>query len=207
MISNTNGMALFSMAKNLGHEWTNFTSLESIRDVGWDIAAKEANAGVKRLMEERRRDNVSLPGGLSAEIGHTTGSGRLSWQARHGELGTIQMSVSRPGVGLYGSTSIVMQLEAKVFNHSAGLDLIWELDDVELMAELVHLRHVRAITLAIFGKADETEIVWFLGFVKNLDFYAKIRAELAEEMAAELAAGVPAQRPTSGTVRAPAIVD
>jgi len=208
MISNTNGMALYVLARHHGHEWTNHVSLETIQNVGWSMGSIIANDGVDRLMAERKADNISLPGGIGADIAHTTQSGRLSWIARHGELGTISMSVSRPGVGLYGSTSVVLRLEAKAFNHPAGIDLLWELDDIEIMAELVHLRHVRAITIALFGKADETEIVWFLGFVKNLDFYAKIRAELAEEMAAaELAAGVPAQRPKSGIVRAPAIVD
>jgi hypothetical protein len=85
---------------------------------------------------------------------------------------------------------------------------VWELDDIELVEDLVHLRHLRAITIALFNKADEAEINWFLKFIKNPEFATKIRKELAEEMAAaELAAGVPAQRPTSGTVRAPAIVD
>jgi hypothetical protein len=102
-----------------------------------------------------------------------------------------------------------MRLYARVFNHPADLNLVWELEDIELMEDLVHLRHVRSITIALFDKADEAEIEWFLGFVKNPAFAAKIRAELAEEMAAaELAAGVPAQRPKScGVVRAPLIVD
>ena len=209
MISNTNGMALFTLAKHHGHEWVNHTSLQEIQDVGWGMASITANNGVERLMEERRRDNISLPGGITADIGHTTGSGRLSWFCYHGESGRISMSVSRPGVGLTGSTSVVMRLEAICFNHPAGLELVWELDDVELYEEQVHLRHVRSITVALFDKAEEAEIEWFLKFVKNPEFCVKIRKELAEEMAAaELASGVPAQRPTSfGVVRAPAIVD
>ena len=210
MISNTNGMALFVMARNHGHEWTNHVSLETIQNVGWEKASKEANAGVARLIKERRDNNTYLPGGVSADIAHTTGSGRLSWLARHGEDNTIQMSIARPGVGLWGSTSVVMRLEAKAFNHPADLNLVWELEDIELVEDLVHLRHVRAVTVAIFNKADEAEVEWFLGFVKNPAFAAKIRAELAEEMAAaELAAGVPAQRPSTfvGVVRGPAIVD
>lgn len=208
MISNTNGMALYTLARNHGHEWVNHTSLQQIQDIGWGMASMAANDGVERLMEERKRNNSSLPGGISADIAHTTGSGRLSWFCYQGESGRISMSVNRPGVGLTGSTSVVLRLEAICFNHPAGLELTWELDDVELMPDLVHLRHIRAITVALFDKADEAEVEWVLGFIKNLDFCNKIRAELAEEVAAaELAAGVPAQRPTSGTVRAPAIVD
>lgn len=209
MISNTNGMGLFVLAKNHGHEWTNHTSLKQIQDVGWSMASMAADDGVERLEQQRRSEGVSLPGGLHSDIGHTTGSGRLSWLARHGEGGTIQMSVARPGVGLCGSTSVVLRLEAKAFNHPADLNLVWELEDIELMADLVHLRHIRAVTLAIFDKANEGHIEWFLGFVKNPAFAAKIRKELAEEVeAAELAAGVPSQRPkSSGVVRAPAIVD
>jgi hypothetical protein len=209
MISNTNGMGLFILARNHGHEWTNHTNISQIKDEGWEVASKEANQGVENLQKERRENNVFLPGGITADIGHTTGSGRLSWLARHGESGTINLEVARPGLGLTGSTSVVLRLEAKAFNHPAGLDLVWELDDIEIVTELVHLRHVRAITLALFDKADEAEVEWFLKFVKNPAFAAKIRKELAEEVAAaELAAGVPAQRPTSfGTVRGPAIVD
>lgn len=209
MISNTNGMALFTLAKHHGHEWTNHTSLQEIQDIGWSMASMAADDGVERLEQQRREAGVSLPGGLHSDICHTTGSGRLGWFCYHGEGGRIAMSVNRPGVGLYGSKSVVLRLDARAFNHPAGLELLWELDDVELMAELVHLRHIRAITLALFDKADEAEVQWFLGFIKNPDFCAKIQKELAEEVAAaELAAGVPIQRPSSfGTVRAPAIVD
>ncbi len=208
MISNTNGMALFVLARNHGHEWTNHTSLQQLQDVGWAMASMAANDGVERLMAERQKENLSLPGGISADIAHTTGSGRLSWFCYQGESGRISMSVNRPGVGLTGSTSVVLRLEAICFNHPAGLELIWELDDIELMEDLVHLRHIRAITVALFNKADEAEVEWFLGFIKNPAFCSKIRKELTDETeAAELAAGMPAQRPTSGTVRAPAIVD
>lgn len=208
MISNTNGMALFTLAKHHGHEWTNHTSLQQLQDVGWAMASRAANDGVERLMAERQRENLSLPGGISADIAHTTGSGRLSWFCYQGESGRISMSVNRPGVGLTGSTSVVLRLDAKVFNHPANLDLVWELENVEMVKDLVYLRHIRAVTVAIFNKADEIEVEWFLKFVEDPAFCLKIRNELAEEMAAaELAAGVPAQRPTSGTVRAPAIVD
>jgi hypothetical protein len=208
MISTTNGMALYVLARNHGHEWTNWTSLQQLQDVGWAMASMAANDGVERMMEERRRENISLPGGIGADICHTTGSGRLTWFCYQGESGHISMSVSRPGVGLYGSKSVVIRLNAKAFNHPADLEIVWELDDIELVEDLVHLRHLRAITIALFNKADEAEINWFLKFIKNPEFATKIRKELAEEMAAaELAAGVPAQRPTSGTVRAPAIVD
>lgn len=209
MISNTNGMGLYTLARNHGHEWTNHTSLQQIQDVGWGMASMAADDGVERLEQQRRSEGVSLPGGLHSDICHTTGSGRLSWFCYQGEGARISMSVSRPGVGLWGSKSIVMRLDAKVFNHPAGLELVWELEDIEMVEDLVHLRHLRAITIAIFDKADEAEIEWFLGFIKNPEFATKIRKELAEEVAAaELAAGVPAQRPKSfGTVRAPAIVD
>lgn len=209
MISNTNGMALFVLAKHHGHEWVNHTSLQEIQDVGWGMASMAANDGVERLMEERKRDNISLPGGIGADICHTTQSGRLSWFCYHGESGRISMSVNRPGVGLTGSTSVVLRLNVIAFNHPADLNLVWELDDIEMMDNLVHLRHLRAVTLALFDKADEAKVEWVLGFIKNPDFCSKIRKELAEEVAAaELAAGVPAQRPKSfGTVRAPAIVD
>ena len=210
MISNTNGMALYVLARNHGHEWTNWTSLQQIQDVGWDMATIAADDGVERLEQQRREEGVSLPSGLHSDIAHTTGSGRLSWFCYHGESGRIAMSIARPGVGLWGSKSVVIRLNAKAFNHPAGLDLTWELDDVEIVDNLVHLRHIRAITMAIFNKADEAEVEWFLGFIKNPAFAAKIRKELAEEVAAaKLAAGVPAQRPSSsfGTVRAPAIVD
>jgi hypothetical protein len=201
-------MALYVLARNHGHEWTNWTSLQQLQDVGWAMASMAANDGVERMMEERRRENISLPGGIGADICHTTGSGRLTWFCYQGESGHISMSVSRPGVGLYGSKSVVIRLNAKAFNHPADLEIVWELDDIELVEDLVHLRHLRAITIALFNKADEAEINWFLKFIKNPEFATKIRKELAEEMAAaELAAGVPAQRPTSGTVRAPAIVD
>jgi hypothetical protein len=207
MISNTNGMALFTLAKHHGHEWTNWTSLQELQDVGWSLASMAANEGVERMMEERRRENISLPGGISADIGHTTGSGRLSWFCYQGENARISMEVARPGVGLTGSKSVVLRLDIKVFNHPADLELVWELDDIEMVEDLVYLRHLRAVTIAIFDKADEAEIEWFLGFIKNPEFATKIRKELAEEMeVAELAAGVPIQRPT-GTVRAPAIVD
>ena len=208
MISNTNGMALYTLARNHGHEWTNHTSLQQLQDVGWGMASMAANDGVERLMEERKRDNISLPGGIGADICHTTASGRLSWFCYQGEGGRISMEVARPGVGLTGSKSVVLRLDAKAFNHPADLNLVWELDDIEMMDNLVHLRHIRAITIALFDKTGEGWVEWFLGFVKNPAFCAKIRKELAEEVtAAELAAGVPIQRPTSGTVRAPAIVD
>jgi hypothetical protein len=202
-------MGLYTLARNHGHEWVNWTSLQQIQDLGWSMASMSANDGVERLMEERRRENISLPGGINADVCHTTGSGRLSWFCYQGESGKISMSVARPGVGLWGSKSVVIRLNAICFNHPADLNLVWELDDIELMEDLVHLRHIRAITIAIFDKADKAEIEWFLGFVKNPAFSAKIRQELAEEAAAaELAAGMPAQRPKSfGVVRAPAIVD
>ena len=209
MISNTNGMALFTLAKHHGHEWVNHTSLQQLQDVGWAMASMAANDGIERLMEERKRDNISLPGGIGADICHTTGSGRLSWFCYQGEGARISMEVARPGVGLCGSKSIVMRLDAKAFNHPADLHLVWELEDIEMVGELVHLRHIRAITVALFNKADEAEVEWFLKFVKNPAFAARIRKELTDETeAAELAAGVPNQRPSSfGTVRAPAIVD
>ena len=207
MISNTNGMALYVLARNHGHEWVNHTSLQELQDVGWSMASLSANDGVERLDQERREAGVSLPGGIGADVCHTTGSGRLSWFCYHGENGRIAMSVARPGVGLWGSKSVVIRLDAKAFNHPAFLDLTWELDDVEIMPDLVHIRHIRAITVALFDKADEAEVEWFLTFVKNPEFCAKIRKELAEEAAtAELAAGVPIQRPSS-VVRALAIVD
>ena len=209
MISNTNGMALYVLAKNHGHEWVNHTSLQQIQDIGWSMASMAADDGVERLEQQRRSEGICLPGGLHSDIAHTTGSGRLSWFCYQGEGARISMAVARPGVGLWGSKSVVIRLDARVFNHPADLNLVWELEDIEIMAELVHLRHVRAITLAIFDKADKAEIEWFLGFAKNPEFATKIRAELAEEVAAaELAAGVPTQRPKSfGTVRAPTIVD
>jgi len=209
MVSNTNGMALYVLARNHGHEWTNHTSLKQIQDVGWSMASMAADDGVERLEQQRRSEGVSLPGGLHSDIAHTTGSGRLSWFCYQGENGLINMAVARPGVGLWGSKSVVMRLYARVFNHPADLNLVWELEDIEIMAELVHLRHIRAVTVALFDKADEAEVEWFLKFVENPDFCAKIRKELAEEVAAaELAAGVPAQRPSSfGIVRGPAIVD
>jgi len=202
-------MGLYTLARNHGHEWVNHTSLQQIQDVGWGMASLVANDGVDRLMAERKADNINLPGGISADIAHTTGSGRLSWFCYQGENGLINMSVSRPGVGLSGSKSVVMRLYARVFNHPADLNLVWELEDIEMAEDLVHLRHIRAVTVALFDKADEAEVEWFLGFIKNPEFATKIRKELAEEMAAaELAAGVPAQRPkSSGVVRAPAIVD
>ena len=151
IITNLQGVALWTLAHNLGHEWAgSCADRDAIEADGWDAVTSRVTAE----MEADEDARSSLPAGIWPARAHTTGSGRISWYTRYG-LNTLLIEVNRPAPGLSGSNSVVMRLSAQI----DPVDGEWLLTDCESVPSMIELRHLQALAYALYNSADE----WYLG--------------------------------------------
>ena len=191
-ITNETGCALWVVASNHYHDWSKMTDIPTIRRDGWEVMSKDVTEALDAY-EAERIGGHGLPAGLYPDTSHTTGTGRLKWWVDHIPGRTpapktqgIRLEVNRPAPGLYGSSSAVLRLTAQLWLHEEGAGYAWGIAQVELVRGMVALRHLQAVSTALFGECQPADIRSLLTEIDGLDgpFTARIEAEMAAEAAA-----------------------
>ena len=158
IITNMQGVARWTLANNLGHEWAGSRQdRDAIESGGWDAATARVTSEMETSHDEMSESQRSMPAGLWPSTSHTTGSGRLSWfcrthyGARSGDhRHVIQLEVNRPAPGLHGGNSVVLRLSAQL-----NVEGAWILADFESFPSMIELRHLQALSYALYASEDE----------------------------------------------------
>ena len=182
-VTNVQGAALWTLAHHLGHEWAGGEAdRDRILSDGWDAVAERVNAEMETAHESYSDARSSIPYGIWPARAHTTGSGRLSWYTRDG-LDTLIIEVNRPAPGLSGSNSVVLRLSALYTTDG------WILADCESVPELIELRHIQALSEALYNSADEFYLGEIILQIDDAAFVDRISPEIdvaqAELLASE----------------------
>jgi hypothetical protein len=178
-ITNMQGVALWTLANNLGHEWAGSRQdRDAIEADGWDAVCERVNAEMEAAHDEYSDARSSLPAGLWPAVAHTTGSGRLSWYCRsYGEgrslRSVVQIDVCRPAPGLSGGTSVVLRLTAQLTEDGA-----WILADFESFPSMIELRHIQALSYALYASEDECYVNHILDHIGDAGLNARLRPEI-----------------------------
>lgn len=193
-ITNETGCALWVLASNHYHDWSKMTDIPTIRKDGWEVMVDNVNGAMDDYEADRTANGGhGLPCGLPPLTHHTTGSGRLRWSVGYmpgrtpaPETQGIQLEVTRPAPGLYGSSSAVLRLTAQLWLHAEGAGYAWGIAQVEIVHGMVALRHLQAVATALFGECQPAEIRSLLAEIDGLDgpFSTRIEAEMVAEAAA-----------------------
>lgn len=174
-ITNMQGVALWQLANNLGHEWADSREdRDAIESDGWDAATARVTARMEAEHAEYSDARSSLPAGLWPATAHTTGSGRISWFCRsYGEGRTlrpvVQLQVNRPAPGLRRSNSVVLRLSAQM--DDAGC---WILADFESAPDMIELRHLQSLSFALYASEDECYVRHILEQLRDFTGYGEI---------------------------------
>ena len=148
-VTNVQGAALWTLAHHLGHEWAGGESdRDSILSDGWDAVAERVNEAMETEHAEQSDARSSLPAGLWPDDRHTTVTGRLSWYCRSSGDAVV-IEVNRPAPGLTGSNSVILRLSALYTPDG------WLLSDCESVPSMIELRHIQALSMALYNSADE----------------------------------------------------
>ena len=182
IITNMQGVALWQLANNLGHEWAGSREdRDAIEAEGWDAVTTSVNAEMETSHEDMSESQHSMPGGLWPATAHTTGSGRLSWfcrthyGARSGDhRHVVQLEVNRPAPGLRGGNSVVLRLSAQLTEDGA-----WILADFESAPEMIELRHIQSLSYALYASEDECYVNHIVEHIGD----AALRDRLSPEIA------------------------
>ena len=171
-VTNVQGAALWTLAHHLGHEWAGGEAdRDRILSDGWDAVAERVNAAMEAEHAEYSDARSSIPYGIWPARAHTTGSGRLSWYTRDG-LDTLIIEVNRPAPGLSGSNSVVLRLSAKYTPDG------WLLSDCESVPDMIELRHIQALALALYNSADEFYLGEIILQIDDAAFVDRISPEI-----------------------------
>lgn len=152
------GVALWQLANNLGHEWAGSRDdRDAIEADGWDAVTERVTARMEAEHAAYSDARCSLPAGLWPATAHTTGSGRLSWYCRthyaypaQRSRHVVQIEVNRPAPGLSGSNSVVLRLSAQLNAEGA-----WIMADFESVPDMIELRHIQALSYTMYASEDE----------------------------------------------------
>jgi hypothetical protein len=178
-ITNMQGVALWTLANNLGHEWAGSRQdRDAIEADGWDAATARVTAGMEASHDEMSESQHSMPAGLWPAVAHTTGSGRLSWYCRsYGEgrslRSVVQIDVCRPAPGLRGGSSVVLRLTAQLTEDGA-----WILADFESVPELIELRHIQALSYALYASEDECYVRHIVDHIGDAALAERLEPEI-----------------------------
>jgi hypothetical protein len=179
IITNMQGVALWQLANNLGHEWAGSRQdRDAIESGGWDAVTTRVTAEMEASHDEYSDARSSLPVGLWPAVAHTTGSGRLSWYCRSfGEGRTlrsvVQLEVNRPAPGLHGGNSVVLRLSAQLTEDGA-----WILADFESAPEMIELRHIQALALALYDSEDECYVREIVMQIDDAKLHDRLEPEI-----------------------------
>ena len=192
-ITNETGVSLWILASNHYHDWSKMTDIPTILANGWDVMSKDVTESLDAYDAERvASGSAGMPPGLYPATSHTTGTGRLSWSVGYipgrtpaPETQGLRLEVTRPAPGLPGSASAVLRLAAQLQLYE-GDDYAWGIAQVELVHDMVALRHLQAVATALFGACQTAEIRSLLVEIDGLDgpFSTRIEAEMVAEAAA-----------------------
>ena len=178
-VTNAQGVALWTLANNLGHEWAGSRQdRDAIESGGWDAVTARVTAEMEASHDEYSDARSSLPAGLWPATAHTTGSGRISWFCRsYGEGRTlrsvVQIDVCRPAPGLRGGTSVVLRLTAQLTEDGA-----WILADCESFPSMIELRHIQALSYALYASEDECYILHILDHIGDAALRDRLEPEI-----------------------------
>jgi len=180
-VTNVQGAALWTLAHHLGHEWAGGEAdRDSILRDGWDAVTERVTAEMEASHEEQSDARSSLPAGLWPVAGHTTGTGRLSWYCRSSGDAVV-IEVNRPAPGLRGSNSVILRLSALYTPDG------WLLSDCESVPSMIELRHIQALSAALYNSADESYLGDIILQIDDANFVDRISPEIDEAQAALLA--------------------
>lgn len=184
-ITNMQGVALWQLAHNLGHEWAgDRDDRDAIKAYGWEYATAAITARMQAENDEFSDARNSLPAGLRPATAHTTGTGRLSWFCRtHDDRRVVQLEVNRPAPGLRGSNSVVLRLSAQQDPANLGA---WILADCECVPSMIELRHIQSLSAALYVRADALNLFYIVEHIGDATLRDRLEPEIQEQLNAEL---------------------
>ena len=182
IITNMQGVALWQLANNLGHEWAGSRQdRDAIESGGWDAVTTRVNAEMEAEHADMSESQHSMPAGLWPSTSHTTGSGRLSWFCRthyaypdSNSRRVIQLEVTRPAPGLRGGNSVVLRLSAQL-----NVEGAWILADFESAPEMIELRHIQSLSYALYESEDECYLRHILDKIGDAALAERLEPEIA----------------------------